>query len=74
MTEEAREDAKVIPIGTGGRPGRGSGSARPSSAARNLAPAAKKPAARKAPKPAATKKGAGFGAFSAAAMAGRSRA
>ena len=58
MAEEAREDAKVIPIGTGGRPGRGSGSARPSSAARNLAPAAKKPAARKAPKPAATKKAA----------------
>jgi 1-acyl-sn-glycerol-3-phosphate acyltransferase len=48
VAEEAREDAKVIPIGTGGRPGRGSGSARPSSAARNLAPAAKKPAAKKA--------------------------
>ena len=42
MAEEAR-DAVVIPIGTGGRPGRGSGKARPSSAARNLAPAAKKP-------------------------------
>ncbi|WP_322920991.1 lysophospholipid acyltransferase family protein [Nocardioides renjunii] len=42
MPEEARppsrQDAVVIPIGTGGRPGRGSGSARPSSAARNLAP------------------------------------
>jgi 1-acyl-sn-glycerol-3-phosphate acyltransferase len=57
VAEEAREDAKVIPIGTGGRPGRGSGSARPSSAARNLAPAAKKPAAKKTAKPrkAATK-------------------
>jgi len=55
VAEEARGDAKVIPIGTGGRPGRGSGSARPSSAARNLAPAAKKPAARKSPKPAAKK-------------------
>ncbi|MDT0183569.1 lysophospholipid acyltransferase family protein [Microbacterium sp. ARD31] len=47
--ENAREDAVVIPIGTGGRPGRGTGKARPSSAARNLAPAARKPAARKAP-------------------------
>lgn len=47
MAEEAREDAVVIPIGTGGRPGRGSGSARPSSAARNLAPSAAKPAPRK---------------------------
>lgn len=47
MPEEARngtEDAVVIPIGTGGRPGRGSGSARPSSAARNLAPSGRKPA------------------------------
>ncbi|MCP3421746.1 lysophospholipid acyltransferase family protein [Nocardioides pinisoli] len=46
MPEEARrrdgEDAVVIPIGTGGRPGRGSGSARPSSAARNLAPSSRK--------------------------------
>ncbi len=45
MPEEARngtEDAVVIPIGTGGRPGRGSGSARPSSAARNLAPSGRK--------------------------------
>lgn len=52
MREEARgpsaEDAVVIPIGTGGRPGRGTGSARPSSAARKLAPAKKA-----APKPAA---------------------
>ena len=48
MPEEARrregEDAVVIPIGTGGRPGRGSGSSRPSSAARNLAPSARKAA------------------------------
>jgi 1-acyl-sn-glycerol-3-phosphate acyltransferase len=47
VPEEARngaEDAVVIPIGTVGRPGRGSGSARPSSAARNLAPSARKPA------------------------------
>ena len=51
MAEDARpepdRDAVVIPIGTGGRPGRGSGRARPSSAARGLAPAAKKPAAGK---------------------------
>ncbi|QZY29449.1 lysophospholipid acyltransferase family protein [Nocardioides coralli] len=32
-------DAEIIPIGTRGRPGRGSGTARPSSAARDLAPA-----------------------------------
>ena len=58
MAEEARKDAVVIPIGTGGRPGRGSGSARPSSAARNLAPSAAKPAPRKraAPKKVGTKK------------------
>lgn len=52
MPEEARngtQDAVVIPIGTGGRPGRGSGSARPSSAARNLAPSAKS-ASKPAPK------------------------
>ncbi len=36
-------DAEVIPLGTRGRPGRGSGSAKPSSAARNLAGGAKKP-------------------------------
>lgn len=45
----AREDAVVIPIGTGGRPGRGTGRTRPSSAARNLAPAARKPAATRKP-------------------------
>ena len=37
MPEEARrrdgDDAVVIPLGTGGRPGRGSGKARPSAAA-----------------------------------------
>jgi 1-acyl-sn-glycerol-3-phosphate acyltransferase len=43
----SEQDAVVIPIGTGGRPGRGSGSARPSSAARNLS-TARKPAAAKA--------------------------
>lgn len=53
MPEEARrrdgDDAVVIPIGTGGRPGRGSGSARPSSAARNLAPSSsRKTSSRKA--------------------------
>ena len=52
MPDEAREDAVVIPIGTGGRPGRGSGTARPSSAARNLSSAARKPARKSAPKPA----------------------
>ncbi|WP_242494634.1 lysophospholipid acyltransferase family protein [Nocardioides zhouii] len=56
MPEEAQrgsgEDAVVIPIGTGGRPGRGTGSARPSSAARNLSSAARKPAAAR-PRPAA---------------------
>ncbi len=56
MAEEAR-DAVVIPIGTGGRPGRGTGKARPSSAARNLAPAATKPPARRpAPKKAGARK------------------
>jgi 1-acyl-sn-glycerol-3-phosphate acyltransferase len=44
-------DAEIIPIGTGGRPGRGSGSARPSTASRGLAggsAAAKRRAAAKA--------------------------
>ena len=46
-------DAEVIPLGTRGRPGRGSGSAKPSSAARNLAgPAAAR--SRQARKPAPT--------------------
>ena len=42
-------DAEVIPIGTGGRPGRGTGSARPSAASRTLA-GARKPAARRTPR------------------------
>jgi 1-acyl-sn-glycerol-3-phosphate acyltransferase len=37
-------DAEVIPLGTRGRPGRGTGSAKPSSAARGLAGGARKPA------------------------------
>jgi len=37
-------DAEVIPLGTRGKPGRGAGSAKPSSAARNLAGGTKKPA------------------------------
>ncbi len=47
-------DAEIIPIGTRGRPGRGTGRAKPSSAARNLAsPPAAKAAPKPAPKPAA---------------------
>jgi 1-acyl-sn-glycerol-3-phosphate acyltransferase len=48
-------DAEIIPLGTRGRPGRGSGSAKPSASARNLAGSGKKPAAKQAPtkKPAA---------------------
>ena len=38
-------DADIIPIGTGGRPGRGSGHRRPSSAARDLAGARQRPRA-----------------------------
>src|SRR3954463_11435263 len=34
-------DAEVIPLGTRGRPGRGTGSAKPSAAARNLAGSAR---------------------------------
>ena len=46
-------DAEVIPLGTRGRPGRGTGSSRPSSGSRNLAgPAARKKAAPR-PTPAA---------------------
>jgi 1-acyl-sn-glycerol-3-phosphate acyltransferase len=40
-------DADIIPIGTRGRPGRGSGSQKPSASARNLAGAAKKSTPRK---------------------------
>jgi len=35
-------DAEIIPLGTRGRPGRGSGSAKPSASARNLAGSTKK--------------------------------
>lgn len=41
-------DAEIIPIGTRGKPGRGTGSSKPSSSARDLAPAKKKAVA---PKP-----------------------
>jgi len=45
-------DAEVIPIGTGGRPGRGSGSARPSRASRTLAGDSARPQPRRrTPKP-----------------------
>ena len=47
-------DAEIIPLGTRGKPGRGTGSAKPSSAARNLAaPARKKAEPRPTPEPAA---------------------
>ncbi|MGZ4429500.1 MAG: lysophospholipid acyltransferase family protein [Nocardioidaceae bacterium] len=42
-------DAEVIPLGTRGRPGRGTGSSKPSSAARNLAPGAAKRSPAKRP-------------------------
>ena len=48
-------DAEVIPLGTRGRPGRGTGSAKPSSAARSLAGSATKDPARKAAPKAAPK-------------------
>jgi 1-acyl-sn-glycerol-3-phosphate acyltransferase len=46
-------DAEIIPIGTRGRPGRGTGKDKPSSAARSLAPqsTARKAADKKAPEP-----------------------
>ena len=52
------DDAQIIPIGTSGRPGRGTGRDRPSSAARNLAGRRKPAASAKpvAPKPAAAAK------------------
>ena len=43
-------DAEIIPIGTGGRPGRGSGSARPSNASRGLAGDAARPTRKAAPR------------------------
>jgi 1-acyl-sn-glycerol-3-phosphate acyltransferase len=49
MQERSVADAEVIPIGTGGRPGRGTGSARPSAASRTLT-SAKKPASRRPPR------------------------
>ncbi len=45
-------DAEVIPLGTRGRPGRGSGSSKPSSAARTLAGGASAPRRRPTPRPA----------------------
>ena len=51
-------DAEVVPIGTRGRPGRGTGSARPSAAARNLAAGsrtAKRPASAPVPEPSVPK-------------------
>jgi 1-acyl-sn-glycerol-3-phosphate acyltransferase len=42
-------DAEIIPLGTRGRPGRGSGSAKPSASARNLAGSGKKKTATKPP-------------------------
>jgi 1-acyl-sn-glycerol-3-phosphate acyltransferase len=43
-------DAEIIPIGTGGRPGRGTGTSRPSSASRGLAGGAPKAKAKATPK------------------------
>ncbi len=43
-------DAEIIPIGTGGRPGRGSGSERPSNASRGLAGGAARPARKTTPR------------------------
>ncbi|HEX7739492.1 MAG TPA: lysophospholipid acyltransferase family protein [Marmoricola sp.] len=53
-------EAEIIPIGTRGRPGRGTGSARPSASARNLAgarPAAKAKAAQPGPAPSEASEG-----------------
>ena len=46
-------DAEIIPIGTRGRPGRGTGEVRPSSSARQLAPRRPAPAKKPAPHKAA---------------------
>jgi 1-acyl-sn-glycerol-3-phosphate acyltransferase len=74
VPEEARrrdgEEAVVIPIGTGGRPGRGSGSARPSSAARNLAPTARKAASGKSSGKSSSKPSSKPSSKSSAAAAG----
>ncbi len=48
-------DAEVIPLGTRGKPGRGTGSNKPSSAARNLAPTAA-PRKKPVPRPKAAEK------------------
>ena len=42
-------DAEIIPIGTRGRPGRGQGNGKPSSASRSLAAGPRRPAPRKVP-------------------------
>jgi 1-acyl-sn-glycerol-3-phosphate acyltransferase len=51
MAESERRDdvADVVPIGTSGRPGRGTGRQRPSAAARDLAPSARKARATQGP-------------------------
>ncbi|WP_457207950.1 lysophospholipid acyltransferase family protein [Nocardioides sp. P5_C9_2] len=52
MAESRRpgpEGADVVPIGTSGRPGRGTGKQRPSAAARNLAPTPRRTTARPTP-------------------------
>jgi 1-acyl-sn-glycerol-3-phosphate acyltransferase len=49
-------DAEIIPLGTRGRPGRGSGSAKPSASARSLAGGGKKPARKVSEQPPAAVK------------------
>ncbi len=60
MSDALGSDARIIPIGTSGPPGRGTGRARPSAAARGLVappkPSAKKAAKKKAAKKKAAKK------------------
>jgi 1-acyl-sn-glycerol-3-phosphate acyltransferase len=53
--ESVVADAEIIPLGTRGRPGRGTGSAKPSASARNLAAGGKKATPKQSPakKPAA---------------------
>jgi len=55
MSDASSSDAQIIPIGTSGRPGRGTGRERPSAAARNLAGGSKKSTPTKRSTPAATK-------------------
>jgi 1-acyl-sn-glycerol-3-phosphate acyltransferase len=52
-------DAEIIPLGTRGRPGRGSGSSKPSSAARTLAPATSRKKAAPKRRPAGSEAGDG---------------